>query len=516
MASAERIPPEPPGASMKSLLKGAALFVAVACLVWIAVLWRWQATRHDIGAGDIVLYLALLPVVVFALVLAGRWAVRGALEKQDAKSAAAATATAGATRTGAAAARPGEGVRPDWSWHLLGAWVHTAGGSSIDELLEAIEAGKPRPRPDAALHDDEGLPVMTARIAELDADGVEAALQRSAAAMATALEGRSHEPAPARAIRALASLSPLIDELAQALLTWARQWDEAAALAARNEGVTAQADTARIVRVLAAWPADWDDATCAGAQAWLAERLCDPLADVLPLARWTIRGQRMSGTELLSAAERTLDALQRQGRDDPVVLMACHSDLDAAGIRKLASGQRLFHSARRPKVAMAGEGAAVLVLSAVEWPADAAIDAERVRFNSPAIVRRSESIEAAGRTSSEDVVRLVDHGLARAGLAGSDVAKLASDADQHTARATELFAVTLALLPGLDANEDLRLAGTIAGRLEAVAPLLTLAVAATQARESGQPAVALSLADAHWRMAAVLRPATFKNEPQPA
>jgi hypothetical protein len=41
-------------------------------------------------------------------------------------------------------------------------------------------------------------------------------------------------------------------------------------------------------------------------------------------------------------------------------------------------------------------------------------------------------------------------------------------------------------------------------------------VAAAQARESGQPAVALSLADPHWRMAAVLRPASFKNEPQPA
>ena len=71
-------------------------------------------------------------------------------------------------------------------------------------------------------------------------------------------------------------------------------------------------------------------------------------------------------------------------------------------------------------------------------------------------------------------------------------------------------------MPGLDANEDLRLAGTIAGRLEAVAPLLTLAMAAAQAREAGRPAVALSLADPHWRMAAVLRPASFKNEPQPA
>ena len=500
---------------MKSLFKGAALFVAVACFIWIVVLWRWSATQREMDVGDIVLYLAVLPVVVFALVLAARWAVGKSLAKQEAKAAVAATA-AGASRPAGAAARPGDAERPAWSWHLLGAWAHTAGGSSIDELLEAIEAGKPRPRPDNALHDDEGLPVMTARIAELDSNRVETALQRSAAAAADTLDGRSRTPAPARAIRALASLSPLIDELAQSLLTWAHQWDEAAALAEKIDGVAPAPEAVRRVRVLAAWPSDWDDTTCAGAQAWLAGRLCDPLADVLPLARWTIRGQRMSGTDLLSAAERTLDVLQREGRDDPVVLLACHSDLDAAGIRQLDSDQRLFHSSRRPRVAMAGEGAAVLVLSAVDWPADAAIDNERVSFHSPAIVRRSESVESAGRTSSDDVVRLVDQGLAGAGLAGSTVAKLASDADQHTARATELFAVTLALLPDLDANEDLRLAGTIAGRLEAAAPLVTLALAATQARESGQPVVALSLADPHWRMAAVLRPASFKNIAQPA
>lgn len=491
---------------MRPLLKGAALFVAVACLVWIAVLWHWRATQREMDTGDIVLYLAILPVVVFGLVLAARWAVRGALEKQDARAAAVAAPSASAS----GAATPDAVAKPPLAWHLLGAWTHTAAGAGVDELLAAIEAGKPRPRPDAQLRDDEGLPVLAARIAELDAAGVERDLQRRLEAAADRVEP------PARASRALASLAPLVDELGQSLAAWALQWDADDVRAERADGVAPAADAARIVRVLAAWPADWDDATCAAAQAWLAERLCDPLADVLPLARWAIRSQRLSGTELLSAAERTLDALRRQGRDDPVVLMACHSDLDAEGIRSLERHQRLFHSARRPKVAMAGEGAAVLALSAVDWPADAAIDPERVRFDSPAIVRRSESIEAAGRTSSDDAVRLVDHGLASAGLAGASVAKLASDADQHTARATELFAVTLALMPGLDANEDLRLAGTIAGRLEAASPLLTLAMAAAQARESGRPAVALSLSDPHWRMAAVLRPASFKNEPQPA
>ncbi|HEX7639364.1 MAG TPA: hypothetical protein VF457_13290, partial [Burkholderiaceae bacterium] len=75
---------------MKSLVKGAALFVALTCLVWIGVLWRWRATQRDMGVDDIVVYLGLLPVVVFALVLAGRWAVTAALAAQDGQAAAAA------------------------------------------------------------------------------------------------------------------------------------------------------------------------------------------------------------------------------------------------------------------------------------------------------------------------------------------------------------------------------------------------------------------------------------------
>ena len=224
----------------------------------------------------------------------------------------------------------------------------------------------------------------------------------------------------------------------------------------------------------------------------------------------------MNGTELLAATGRTLGVLRDQGRDDPVVLLACHSDLDDAGIRALDNQQRLFHSVRRPRASMPGEGAAVLVLSAVAWPADAALESDRILLQSPAIARRSQSVESPGRTSSEETVALAKVGLGRAGLAGGAVAKLASDADQHSARATELFAVTLALLPDLDANEDFCLAGSLTGRLEAVAPLLTLACAAAQARDSGQPAAALSLADPYWRMTAILRPESFSSLPAAA
>src|SRR6202000_3415907 len=105
-------------------------------------------------------------------------------------------------------------------------------------------------RPDATLRDDEGLPVLTARIAELDAADVERALRRNLAS----IDDRS--PVPARAVRALASLAPLIDELGQSVAAWAVQGRGPADQAA---GGAAPADATRLVRVLAAWPGDWDE-----------------------------------------------------------------------------------------------------------------------------------------------------------------------------------------------------------------------------------------------------------------
>ena len=62
-----------------------------------------------------------------------------------------------------------------------------------------------------------------------------------------------------------------------------------------------------------------------------------------------------------------------------------------------------------------------------------------------------------------------------------------------------------AYLRTLKASRALRIVGIADARM-----------AAAQARASGRPAVALSLADPHWRMAAVLRPDAFKTAPPPA
>ncbi len=513
---------------MTRLLKFAALFVAIACLTWIVVITRWRGNGHAVDAGDLVLWLGVLPVVLFLLALAARWAVRGALAAQAARDTAAAAAAStaaagsgpgGAAGAGAAPQAPGVADASSTPWRLLHAGVHVAAGTDAASLLAALEAGAPRPKPDARLRDRDGLPVMSARIEALGTGPVEEALVAlrdamspdavdaetlptidASVATALAIERR----VATRVVRALAALSPLLDECAPML-----------------------AQAPGTVRVLAAWPEDWDDAACALAQRWLDARLvpAQPSPGATAAPRWLLQAQRRAGAELLDAAARLLDPLQREGRADPVVLVACHSDLDDAALRRLESSQRLFHSARQPRVPMPGEGAALLVLSAATaHPATArtgdAHGAENADAHAPASLpvmalvhraataRRAADIDAPGRVVADDTRALASRALAQAGAAPGSVASLACDADQHTARATELFAVTLDLLPDLDAADDLRLAGTLCGRLGPAAPLVAVALAAARAADSKRPALALSLADAHWRAASLLLPPT--------
>mgnify|MGYP003341791578 CR=1 FL=1 len=67
------------------IFKGLGLFIAIACAVWVGVLWQWQATRRDMSVEDIVVWLGLLPLTLFVLVILARWAVAGALRRAAAR-----------------------------------------------------------------------------------------------------------------------------------------------------------------------------------------------------------------------------------------------------------------------------------------------------------------------------------------------------------------------------------------------------------------------------------------------
>jgi hypothetical protein len=489
---------------MTSFFKGVALLVALCCLVWVGMLWHWQATQHDMSVRDVVIYLGALPLTLFSLVLLGGWAWRGA----SAKAAAQEAPVAAAAPAAQAAPSQDEAARHA-TWQLLAAHGSTVIGATPAEWLEAAEAQKPAPALDAELRDETGLPMISARVADVDV----AALDEELDALLQALQPQHPQLQLTPTLRrALALLREPLAASVGALAPWAEALSAAMPRPATNQTAAAVADSR--IGVLAAWPAGLNALETALAQRWLIEQCKQAGEGLVARERWAwvpvnndaASEAALCGPRLWLRADAWFEAQRREQRQDLLLLLASHSDIDAESLQRLQTGGGLF-SANTPKGMIPGEAAAVLLLAPASWPADAQADAPKPHLHRAAVAQRDKSIDAPGRLTHTLAPQLITQALAAAQLAKDDIGAIANDADQHSARGTELFAAMLGELPQLDAMDDMRMIGQLCGNIGACATLMTAAMAAQQAVTADKPCLALSLRDAQWRAALVARPA---------
>jgi hypothetical protein len=487
------------------LLRSLGLFIAIASLVWVGVLWHWQETHRDMSGTDIAIYLGALPLTLFALVLMARWAWEGALKR--AASLASTAEQISTPSTGAVvASAPDDGPGRHAGVLLLASHIKCPAGDTVDALLEAAAKGHPRPSLHEHLRDHEGLPVMAAPVADLATREIEQALLTLQAEHAHAQQGLARKELPEGLLRALALLADPLSEAMETLGAWPQR------LAAPAQGSgPAFASAKHRIRVLAAWPPGLTEAEQTLAEAWLTQqlhRLGEGVVDArawLPPSRLSPH-QGQGGPALWAQAEQVLSALQVEGQDDILLLLSCHSDVHADAVEDLERSGRLFRAAR-PKGQMPGEAAAVLVLACASWP-PAQGTTSSPHLHRAAMAIRDQAADNSPRVSHVLATELLAQAVAASGIEAAAVAGLAHDADQHSARAAELFGAMLAGLPHLDAGEDQRMCGAQCGGTGAVGTLLAVAMAARQATTDGRPWAALSLGDPLWRLALVARPAT--------
>lgn len=486
---------------MSKFIAGALLFLLMTAVLWTAVLWQWESTRHNMSVSDIVIYLGLLPLACFGLLLALRWAWRGAGERQ----AAAAAARASVAPAGTVAERDGAGeeARRHATTLLLGAWLRSAAGDAPADLMDAAKAGEPRPSLDAELRDDNGMPLMAARIADLDTAELDAAAVPLVAATAAQQPQRQSMQPATHVLRALTALQPPLTEAVLALQSWSERFAPADPQAPIPAG--AARPPQRLVRMLVALPETWHAFECGFAQLWI-EQLVQEYSTEIPAQRFRVETHTASGPELWLKADQLLQSLARESRDDAVLLAACHSDLSGEAVAALEHARRLFSASACPKGVMPGEAAVTLLLALPGWPSAPQDERSPIHLHRPAVSRRDKSIEAAGKVSSEFLQHACTQALAASRLEADSVKALVCDADQHSQRSTELFGTTLALLPDLDPTEDMRVLGTVTGHTGAAGTLAVVAAAAAQARSLEAPCAALSLGDPYFRLALVARP----------
>lgn len=482
---------------MSRLFKGLALLVGVACFVWVGVLWHWQATQRDMSVQDIGVYLVALPLTVFTLLLLGRWAWVDAAAR-----------AAGTSNGAPPPAAPAEGAAPPafdeaerrLTVRLLTAQLNCAAGTSPAEVLGALREGQPRPGLDPELRDDEGLPLLTARVRDLDVAALE--LDEPAVALRQRHPAWQHESARPEVRRALAALQPAL----RAALDDLRPWRARLGL----DDAPVPNSGASVLRVLPVWPTDWRPFEVALASAWLEGQLLR--ADVVRPDRLAWLPGPAAG-QAWAEAERLMRLLERDGRADLLLVVASHSALGDSSMRRLL-GERALYTAATPRQPIAGEAAAALVLAPTAWPV--AADVPAWVLHRAAMARRDRSVDSGGRTSTVAVGACIEQAVAAGPFQTGAISAVVHDADQHTARAAEALAALLQTQPHLDAAEDVHGSGALNGQTGVVAPLITVALAAQVAAQLERPCLALSVDDAHWRFALVARPATFDPAAPPA
>jgi hypothetical protein len=492
---------------LSTFFRALAFLVAVCCLTWVGVLWWWQRTGHSAEVSDLVLYLGVLPLAVALALLGLRWAWQRAAAGGAAAGVAASGGATPASAGGADAAKSAEAQARHAVVQLVLAQAHSVAGDQAGDVLEAAAAGKPLPRPDDDLSNDDGLPVLCARMADqlLDVETVRAELDDLLPAVRQqAADGPAHEPGE-QVLRALAALKPLL--VAQ------RDWLLALHQTQRNALEDGGASIDRLppaqrpplpgLRVLLGWPVHWSAFDQALARAWAERCLQDEqrrLAAGYAVAVTSLAG---SGEELWLRADQMSHGA---GRSPWLLVAACDSDLTAERVDALASAQRLYDATTRPGGCIPGEAAAALLLAPSDWVPPADLEVATVRLHRPALLRRDKPIEAPGRVGHLQLAQALEQALAAAQVAAADLGMLVCDADLHSQRSTELYGMAVDALQHLDPVEDMRLLGKVTGHTGAASALLVLAAAAEAVRVVKKPTLALGVADSHLRMALVLQP----------
>ena len=493
---------------MKRFVNGLALMVAVTCLVWVAVLWRWQSTRRDMSVEDIALYMGLLPVFAIVLILMARWAWRGQVA-QRAALAAGAQAHAANTATGDSAAQQPSTSDAAQRHAVHAVWlaaVNCPAGASADELLAAAQANEPRPDLDKDLTDPDGQPLMCARVPDLPTDALAAELAPVIAQVRQRLSAADHaslydEPDDA-VVRALTALQTPLDEARQALQPWSTLFQASDSQAAHELGE---------VHVLIGLPAAWTPLEQQVTEDWIRLSLTDPERSAVPASRFAWLRHHDGSEALWLQADQLLMQCRREQRRALVLLLGLHSDISEVAVQRLAARQALFQAGANPKGNMPGEAACALLLASADWPglppdADDPELAPLAWVHRPALARRDKSVDAGGKVLSTTLSQVIEQAQAASRLPTADIASLVCDGDQHTARSTELFGATLALLPDLDAVDDMRLTATVCAGPGAATPLAVIAAACAHTRALNKPVMALCLGDPFARLALVARP----------
>lgn len=483
--------------SARAFLRVLALAVLVFGAAWLVAVLYWRARAVEVTAGQLVGWLLVLPLLLFAALLA----LRAMLRRRRARN----VAQGGQAVAGGETAACDPVHPPDRPLYLHAAAVRTRAG--LDPAAVVATLAQPvRPPLHPGLRDSMGLPVFAAAVDEADPERMAGVLAGTAAGM------------PPRVLRALSLLDAVAEELflaAQSLQATAsaaivhdaleRQRLHPHALHhSRSAQAPGAAPAAPPLQVRLLLPADWPATARAAAAARLAEvaRITGMAEDGFTVVPHASR----DGGEAWRELERIAGADGE--RDAPHLLLAADSMLDPVVVDRLEAGHQLLVSGHL-EGRVPGEAAAGLLL--------ASSPATRVENEEPVRVHRAARGKAAvGRAAAAGSARLLRDALDIAALERG-AATVFTDADHRPSRAVEAAGAINGALPDGEPGSVARHLGLSCGDIGLAAPMVLLAAAAAQVRATDHPSLVLGLAGGDERIALAVSPLPSPAfEPGPA
>ena len=505
------------GRWVKRLLLAALVFGAC----WGGAIWYWRSGQRAPDATGLVLMLLVLPLALLGVL----WLVRRlpALLAGSAGAAAGAAGTSQANPGSAATPAPAPPAPPALA--IVAAALRSPHGDGAAGLAKAIDEHSAHPALDPELLDDDGYPQMSARAPLDDGWGDGGALREQVATWlalnghggAAWSDGAASSDAAAwseEQWRTLALAAGVAEELGRA----------AASHAALRPRATPPGPAAAplptlpplpILQILPLWPAGWDDAHCDAAGAWISHLVAAAgwPAERIVVARGAAQGGGAAPDAAGEAGAHAGEALARlaqhvaDGRSPLVaIVLAGASHIGAASVGQWSAEGAIFN-ARHPQGKIPGEGAAGLLLAD---PAQALLFGDTPHAHAllhSAGALREASADGARRVEAGTLHALAGRVLADGGASAGQVAMLVADTGHRASRTMELMHFAGAVLPGLDAGDDVvRLGGACASCGEA-GYLTALAVAFHHSAEREAPVLCIANEHPLRRGAALILPA---------
>jgi hypothetical protein len=479
---------------MRTLLKRLMWLGAIFLIVWIAVVLYWKSTTRLPSETDLLIYLGLLPLVIAGLAWGGY-----KLATRQPKPASPDQATGKENAAAADVARQEAEQEKAWTMKIVAASVQAAAGATPADVLAKLKKGPIEAELDPELKNDEGFPVFSSRIADLDVSETQDTLAQ--------WQKNSTQPelvwsdSQYRALH-LAALS--LRELTNVVMQHA---DLVQYLQLKEIGRNQQKlDAVLPLRLVLIWPQQWALTHQSAASDWVKDLVSE---QGWPDSRIIVQASKADAVHPIALLDHITVTSQRGQLPTVGIMLACQSGIDQEYVDALAAKSNLF-SGKNTSGAMPGELAAGFIF-ADEKHAKLMGDLPVTSLHRASWAAREKSADEAGRVTATLLGDVVGLALESAKLDITKIKHVITDSDHKPSREAELAEMLTAKFPDLDCSKDAYKTAQACGTTQHATTVAALCMAHQYVVDEKTSVICTSLHDAHLRAAVVMSAAAEPN-----